>query len=146
MSCNDVWHRRVRIIKRQQLNYMNAYNAVCEVEGLGTWNVLVSYCTPVLATDGDALIALRDATCSRTTARHVGVWLRRFAPAYSYYDVKRALAAHGYSTTDVSSDKPSTTAQHEWIYDLLRMEPCKRFCNGIYYIERGEGPWSRLRY
>lgn len=137
--------KRVSIIKRQQLNYMNAYNAVCEVEDLGMWNVLVSYCTPVLATDGDTLIALRDATCSQTTARHVGAWLRRFAPACSYYDVKRALAAHGYSTTDVSADKPSTPAQHSWIYELQPLSPCKRFCNGIYYIERGDGPWSRLK-
>lgn len=137
--------RRVSVIKRQQLNYMNAYNAVCEVEGLGLCNVLVSYCTPVLATDGDTLIALRDATCSRTTARHVVVWLRRFAPSCSYHDVKRYLVAHGYSTTDVGADKPSTPAQHAWIYDLPRMEPCKRFYDGVYYVERGVGPWSRVR-
>lgn len=144
MARNDVW-QRVSVIKRQQLNYMNAYNAVCKVEGQGTWDVLVSYCSPVLATDGDALIALKDATYSRTTAKHIGVWLRRFAPACSYYDVKRALAANGYNTTDVSADKPSTPTQHSWIYELQRMEPCKRFCDGIHYIERGDGPWSRLK-
>lgn len=134
------------ITKRQQLNYMNAYNAVCEVEGLGVWNVLVSYCTPVLATDGETLIALNDATCSNTTCKHVGVWLRRFAPTYCYQDVKRALVAHHGSTCDVGANKPSTTEQHAWLYELPPMQPCKRYCNGIYYVDRGEGPWSRLSY
>lgn len=134
--------RNIRIVKRQQLNYMNAYNAVCEVEGVGTWNVLVSYCTPVLATDGEKLIALKDATCSRTTAKHVGVWLKIFASEYSYSNVKRALDANGYTTVNVGESKPSF---YTWVYDLPNMEPCKTFCNGIYYIERGEGPWSQLK-
>ena len=136
--------RAINIVKRQQLNYMNAYNAICEVQGHGTWNVLVSYCTPVLATDGNTLIALNDATCSHTTAKHVGAWLRRFAPSYSYRDVKHALDAHNGSTCDVGANKPSPTAQHAWIYELPAMQPCKRFCNGLYYIGKDKGPWSRI--
>lgn len=137
--------RDIRIVKRQQLNYMNAYNAVLEVEGFGTLNVLVSYCTPVLVSDGEVLIALKDATCSATTRRHVGVWLRRFAPSYSYQDIKKTLENNHYSTTIVGA---CCTARTGWLYDILcaimPLTPCKRFCNGLFYIERGEGAWSRL--
>ena len=124
---------------------MNAYNAVCEVEELGTWNVLVSYTSPVLATDGSSVIALKDATFSITTAKHVNMWLRKFAPMYSYCDIKKALEKCGYNATCVNECTPCT-ASLRWLYDLMPLKPCKRFCNGIYYIDKGDGPWSRMKY
>lgn len=133
----------VRIIARQQLNYMNAYNAVCEMKNLDRWNLLVSYDSPVLATDGDTLIALKDATCSITTAKHVNKWLKLFCPPYTYQAVKHALEVSKYSTVDVLTER-ICDEKDNWIYELPKMKPVKRYCNGIYYVERGEGPWSRL--
>ena len=124
---------------------MNAYNAVCKVEELGTWNILVSYTSPVLATDGLSVIALKDATFSITTAKHVNTWLRKFAPMYSYRDIKKALEKCGYNPTLVNKCIPCT-ASLSWLYDLMPLKPCKPFYNGVYYIKRGDGPWSRVKY
>ena len=123
---------------------MNAYNAVCEVEGLGTWNVLVSYTSPVLATNGLYVIALKDAASSITTAKHVNMWLRKFAPMYRYCDIKKALEKCGFNPTCVNECTPCT-APISWLFDLMPLKPCKSFYNGVYYIEKGVGPWSRVK-
>ena len=123
---------------------MNAYNAVCDTEGLGRWNVLVSYCTPVLASDGDTLIALTYATCSATTRKHVGTWLKRFSPCYTYQDVKHVLSMHDSFDVDVTNERALSDDTVRWLYELRPLSPCKSFNDGIYQIERGVGPWSRV--
>lgn len=88
-------------VEVEQLGYCNAFIRSCYLkDGNGfilAKRELVSYCTPVLAIgyglDGNAVrvTCAPAATCSATTRKHVGRFLKQFCPSLSYYDIKDAL-------------------------------------------------------
>ena len=86
----------------EQLGYCNAFIRSCylrDSDGLIlAKRELVSYCTPVIAIgyglNGEPLrvTCAPAATCSTTTRKHVGRFLRKYCDTVCYYDIKKALA------------------------------------------------------
>lgn len=84
-----------------QLGYCNAFIRKCYLRDMKGFILtkceLVSYCTPVVAItynlDGTQKQVLRApaATCSNTTRKHVGRFLKERCVPITYLDVKRAL-------------------------------------------------------
>ena len=88
-------------VEVEQLGYCNAFVRSCYLhDGDGlilAKRELVSYCTPVVAIgyglhENPVLVTCAPAaTCSATTRKHVGRFLKQFCPSLSYYDIKHAL-------------------------------------------------------
>ena len=84
-----------------QLGYCNAFIRKCylrDIKGfILTKCELVSYCTPVIAItyklDGEPkhVLCATDATCSNTTRKHVGRFLKERCVPLTYLGVKGAL-------------------------------------------------------
>ena len=84
-----------------QLDYCNAFIRKCYLRDIKGFILckceLVSYCTPVVAItyklDGTQkqVLCAPAATCSNTTRKHVGRFLKERCVPITYLDVKRAL-------------------------------------------------------
>ena len=85
----------------KQLDYCNAFIRKCYLRDIKGFILckceLVSYCTPVVAItyklDGtqEQVLCAPAATCSNTTRKHVGRFLKERCVPITYLDVKRAL-------------------------------------------------------
>lgn len=88
-------------VEVEQLGYCNAFVRSCYLKDSDGFILakreLISYCTPVVAIgyglDGSPvrITCAPAATCSATTRKHVGRFLKRYCPSLSYYAIKDAL-------------------------------------------------------
>lgn len=119
----------------QQLDYCNAFVRSCYLNDGESMVLakreLVSYCTPVLAIgyglNGEPLriTCAPAATCSATTRKHVGRFLKRFCPNLSYHDIKHALAKpaqyyiNGLRVIELESNSVHERPDNMHAYDVL---------------------------
>lgn len=122
-------------VEVERLDFCNAFVRKCfRKSDTGfqlTKRELVSYCTPVLAIsyndDGSTLrlTCAQAATCSATTRKHVGRFLKRYAPSMSYYAIKDALATtddmynNGLRVIEMPSHKVHARPDNIHVYKVL---------------------------
>lgn len=129
-----------------QLNYNNAYARQLRAKDGTMWLDLVSYCTPVAATDLTHLYVTTDANCTATTRKHLSLWVKHYTKNYDYSIIKKAIIAANYKSGAICVDCPhadiplASTPLGYYMY----YSPCKTFSNGSSTIMRGDYKWSRL--
>lgn len=122
-------------VEFERLDYCNAFVRNCYRKNDTGFSLtkreLVSYCTPVLAIsyNGDGsilrLTCAQAATCSATTRKHVGRFLKRFCPSIGYYAIKDALATpgetynNGLRVIEIPSHKVHERPDNMHVYSVL---------------------------